>query len=124
MRHRASQHHLKVIGSFCSIQGWLGKVIVVTDGQVRVQHCLKLLNFCCRVLNCAFDALEFIELIPNLAWHPKSYAIRGNPNKFAATQTNDAQLIYDIVGDAVDDRRLNLAIFLASFPAQSFWNRL
>ena len=96
MLDRARQHHLKVICSFCSIQGWLGKVIVITGRLVSVQHCLKLLNFCCCVLNGAFDALEFIELI-------RIQLGAQRVTQFAATQTNHAQLIYDVVSDAVED---------------------
>src|SRR5262245_26390517 len=116
MGDRASQRHLKIICSFGSIQGRLGSIIVVTRWQVSVHYCFELLNLVCRVLDGAFDALEFIELI-GIQLGAQSVT------QFAATQTNDAQLIHDIVGDVVDDRRLNLDSFLSDFAAKFFNGR-
>ena len=96
MRDRASQRHLKIICSFGSIQGRFGLIIVVTRRQVSVHNCFKLLKLVCRLLDGAFDALEFVELT-------RIQLGAQRVTQFAATQTNDAQLIHDIVSNVVDD---------------------
>ena len=69
--------------------GSRGAVILYNNG-------LKLLDHIGGVLNRDFYPLKFFQLI--------RFELLGNRvTQFAAAQANDAELIYDIVGDAVYD---------------------
>ena len=84
---------MKVVSCLCSIQGGC-QAYIGSRTAVILYNSLKLLDHIGGVLDGDFYPFKVFKLI--------RFELLGNRvTQFAATKANDAELIYDIVGDVV-----------------------